>query len=131
MALRSSELVEMERAHFHSQSAWQQNQTRLQDIRWKRDGAERETSQLKTQLDGCWQLFQPLWSSRLKNWNDKSSCLSAAQVSGRRFASVVETNWTLFQEEQKARQAVLAAISEAQQNLQRLAEQMVAVGDLG
>eukprot|EP00929_Paragymnodinium_shiwhaense_P077143 TRINITY_DN39707_c0_g1_i1.p1 TRINITY_DN39707_c0_g1~~TRINITY_DN39707_c0_g1_i1.p1 ORF type:complete len:1008 (-),score=271.90 TRINITY_DN39707_c0_g1_i1:123-3146(-) len=129
-ALRSSELVELERAHYGSREMWQQQTTRLQDLRWKRDGAERERSQLKSQLDGCWQLFQPLWSSRLKSWQEKSSALSEAQVRGRRFGAIVENNWTIFNEEQEARQAVLAAIGEAQRSLQRLAEQVVAVGDI-
>jgi len=128
--LRSSELVELERAHYSSRESWQLETTQLQDIRWRRDSGERELSDLKRQIEERWRTWQPLWSARLKRWHERANALGDAQASGSQFGGAVQKSWDLLKEEQDARHAVQRAIYNAQQSLVELAHQMETIAEI-
>jgi len=129
-SLRSQELMQLEHSHSQRRDTWQRETTRLQDARFRRDAAERETSDLRRQLDDRWRLWSPVWTARLNHWSTRASALSAAQAYGKQLDEALQKNWDLFQEEQAARGEVLNIVAQAQQRLSELAEQMAGIGDL-
>eukprot|EP00927_Polykrikos_kofoidii_P036031 TRINITY_DN30477_c0_g2_i1.p1 TRINITY_DN30477_c0_g2~~TRINITY_DN30477_c0_g2_i1.p1 ORF type:complete len:217 (-),score=53.42 TRINITY_DN30477_c0_g2_i1:303-929(-) len=128
--LRESELGGLERSHFDSRLLWQQHTSKLQEFRWQRDTAERTVAEVKRQLDERWRRWQPLWSSRVRRWHDRSVALGDAQTAGKQFSSLLSGNWDLLHEEQAARQAVLQSVAKLQEHIGRLTEQIVAIDDL-
>lgn len=128
--VRSSELQELELSHASRRETWQQETSRLQEIRSLRDSLQRECSDLKRQLDERWRVWQPLWSSRLKSWHERASALGEAQVSNHRFTEIVTNAWDVFREEEAARAEVLQAVSRVQENLAALSQQLEEVGGL-
>eukprot|EP00928_Gymnodinium_smaydae_P063509 TRINITY_DN47061_c0_g1_i1.p1 TRINITY_DN47061_c0_g1~~TRINITY_DN47061_c0_g1_i1.p1 ORF type:complete len:978 (+),score=151.58 TRINITY_DN47061_c0_g1_i1:64-2997(+) len=128
--LRTSGLTDLERAHFASREVWRDETTRLQEVRVQRDSAGRERDEFKRQMDERWRRWNQLWSARLKSWRERAIALGDSRSSNRGFQGAVSETWDLLREEQVARQNVLEAVAGAQQRLQRLAEQMVEVGDI-
>lgn len=128
--VRSSELQELERSHVGRRENWQQETSRLQEIRSMRDSLDRECGDLKRQLDERWKVWQPLWKERLTSWHDKASSLSEAQVRTHAFSETVSNTWNMFREEEAVREDVLRAVSNAQENLAALSQQLAEIGVL-
>lgn len=122
--VRSSELQELERSHVARREAWQQETGRLQEIRSLRDSLDRECSDLKRQLDERWRVWRPLWSSRLNCWHERASALGEAQVGYHRFNESVNSTWDVFREEEAVRGEVLQAVTNVQENLSALTQQL-------
>merc|ERR1711865_1179649 len=128
--VRSSELQEQERSHVGRREAWQQETSRVQEIRSLRDSLERECSDLKRQLDDRWRVWQPLWQSRLTCWHERASALSEAQLHNHRFSETVNNTWDMFREEEAVRGDVLRAVSNVQESLSALSQQLTDIGVL-
>jgi len=128
--VRSSELYGLEQTHASKREAWQQESGRLQELRHMRDNSERESNELKRQVDDRWRVWQPLWSARLNRWHERAAALGQAQVHNHQFSQSVGNNWDVFREEQTARHEVLDAIARAQDSLAQLSRQLVEIPDL-
>lgn len=131
IALRTSDLLQLEQHHAARREMWQRSATILQQARGSRDAGEFEVAELKRQLDMRWRQWQPLWSQRLKMWHDRRVALSEVTVSMTLLQEAVEQIEDALRHEQHARHEVLNAIARLQERLQELAHHMNSIRDLG
>lgn len=124
-----AELVAFEGEHFQARQAWQEAMSSLQQARHSRDAADLKVSDLRRQLEAAWSSWQPLWHERLKAWQGRATTLARARQGGWRFSQAVARNWDGFQREQALRQEALAVVSQLQQSLAHLAQELSAVDD--